>query len=136
MGLDSSGEEHALYAGGKFKGRCRICGVYGHKGNNCWQRGQNKKFSGGRGNGSTPGSSSTGRGNFGSDRKSNGKCHYCQKEGHQIKDFYKKKKDEASETAAVASPSSGLEHAEMMCLGFEIFDTEKACEEVPRLDAL
>jgi hypothetical protein len=27
MGIDSSGEEHALYAGGKFKGRCRICGV-------------------------------------------------------------------------------------------------------------
>jgi hypothetical protein len=51
------------------------------------------------------------------------------KEGHRIKDCYKKKKDEASETSAVASPSSGLEHAEMMCLGFEIFDNEEAYEE-------
>jgi hypothetical protein len=25
--VDSNGEEHALYASGKFKGKCRVCGV-------------------------------------------------------------------------------------------------------------
>jgi hypothetical protein len=37
------------------------------------------------GNGSTHGSSSTGRGNFGSDKKFNGKCPYCQKKGIELR---------------------------------------------------
>jgi hypothetical protein len=41
--------------------------------------------------------------------------------------LFQEKKDEASgETAAIAASGNGNETAEMMCLGFEIFDSEKA----------
>jgi predicted membrane protein len=51
------------------------------------------------------------------------------------KDCFKKKKDEASgETAAMAASCNGNEAAEMMCLGFEIFDSEKTYEEVPSME--
>jgi hypothetical protein len=29
--FDNGGEEHALFAGGKFKGKCHHCGKFGHK---------------------------------------------------------------------------------------------------------
>jgi hypothetical protein len=48
--------------------------------------------------------------------------------------LFQEKKDEASgETAAMAAPGNNNEAA-MMCLGFEIFDSEKAYEEIPCMD--
>jgi hypothetical protein len=40
-------EDTALSAGGKFKGKCRPCGKYGHKIGDCWAKDLNKPTSGG-----------------------------------------------------------------------------------------
>jgi histone deacetylase 1/2 len=78
---DSDEEEHAMFAGGQFKGRCNACGKYGHKSaecrsksndgfkkpNNEWKAGGTKTFQ--------------------------GKCFYCQKIGHRANDCRKKKSD-------------------------------------------
>jgi gag-polypeptide of LTR copia-type len=43
---NSSNEEHALFVGGKFKGKCHHCGQFGHKIGACWVKDPSKKPSG------------------------------------------------------------------------------------------
>jgi hypothetical protein len=91
----------------------------------------------GRGNSNTGSSNNGGNGNnYQTGNKTfNGVCHYCKKTGHREKDCFKKKKDVTNgETAAVAALGNGNDAAEMMCLGFEIFNTEEAYEEVPSME--
>ena len=69
-------EETALAGFGSFKGRCYVCGKFGHKGSECPDRAnQNgtKKFA--------------------------GKCNYCGKKGHKEAQCWKKKKDEERKNA-------------------------------------
>jgi hypothetical protein len=47
---DENGEsDKALYAGGKFKGKCKVCGIIGHKAADCKKKNRN-----GRGSDSSP----------------------------------------------------------------------------------
>jgi hypothetical protein len=89
---------------------CRHCGKYGHKAGDCWVKDLTKKpqnggggYGSGNGNSTHNGTSGNpGRNNNGG-RRFNSKCHYCQKDGHQIKDCHKKKRDEGNDTAATAT---------------------------------
>jgi hypothetical protein len=92
--VDSNGEEHVLYAGGKIKGRCRVCGVWGHKSATCQQKKGNNS---GRGFGnSDAGTGSTSSGNSNGNgmgiKKFTGVCHYCKKVGHREKQCCKRMK--------------------------------------------
>ena len=82
LGIDDE-EEHALYAGTQFKGKCYVCGMIGHKGANCRERNQTR--SGGRNNygGRNFGGRFGGRGTRGGGFKFKGNCHYCQKPVHK-----------------------------------------------------
>jgi hypothetical protein len=50
---NNNGEEHVLFAGGKFKGKSHHCGQYEHQTNACWTKDPSRKpsGSGGRGGG-------------------------------------------------------------------------------------
>jgi hypothetical protein len=103
---NSNKEEHAMFAGGKFKGKCNHCGTYGHKSKDCWVRDPSKKPKGRNVSGNSSSSSSVStmtnttsnnnNNNNNSNRttKFNGECFYCKKFGHRASDCYKKKKDE------------------------------------------
>ena len=71
---DSEGEERALFAGGKFKGRCHYCGKFGHKASEC----RKKKNDNEKG---TTGEKS---------KRFDGKCNFCGKYGHKEKDCWEK----------------------------------------------
>jgi hypothetical protein len=78
--VDSNGEEHALYAGGKFKGRYRVCRVWGHKSATCPQKkGNNSGRSFGNGNTGTGSSSNGNSTGTPVNKKFTGVCHYCRK---------------------------------------------------------
>ena len=66
----------------QFKGRCRNCGIYGHKGTDCRHRhnmsNEDKNMS-------------TGFQNKNQTRKFNGTCHYCGKYGHRKSECYQLK---------------------------------------------
>ena len=92
-------EETALVAGGfkkPFKGRCNLCGRFGHKAVDCSikdnKNGENK-------------------GRF------NGKCFYCGKWGHMKQDCRKLKADRAGKTSnvMVAEEDEDEEHVYMAC---------------------
>ena len=71
---DSEGEERALFAGGKFKGRCHYCGKFGHKASECRKKkSDNEK-------GATSEKS----------KRFDGKCNFCGKYGHKEKDCWEK----------------------------------------------
>ena len=61
-------EEKALFAGGKFKGRCNYCGKFGHKAIQCNKKKNDEK--------------NKSQGNNGN-RRFNGKCNFCGKFGHK-----------------------------------------------------
>ncbi len=71
---DSEGEERALFAGGKFKGRCHYCGKFGHKASEC----RKKK------NDNEKGTTSE------KSKRFDGKCNFCGKYGHKEKDCWEK----------------------------------------------
>jgi len=77
-----------------FKGRCRICGRYGHKGEDCWHNKDNRN-----GNKNNNSNNNTDRGNDGNHmsrgRRFDGNCHYCGKYGHRSADCWNKKRDES-----------------------------------------
>jgi len=70
---DPDEDEKALFAGGKFKGRCHYCRKFGHKASEC----RKKKNDNGQ--------EATGKG-----RRFNRKCNFCGKIGHREKDCWKK----------------------------------------------
>jgi hypothetical protein len=88
-------EDTALYAGGKFKGKCHHCGKYGHKSTRCWEKDPSKKPSGGRNNNHNNKSTDNKSGNNSTSRF-NGKCNYCQIIGHREKDCRKKRRDQGN----------------------------------------
>jgi gag-polypeptide of LTR copia-type len=90
---NNSNEEHALFYGGKFKGKCHYCGQYGHQIEACWVKDPSKKpnGSGSHGDGqqqnSASGRGGNNQGGRGGQRgqgggRLSGTCHYCQKAGH------------------------------------------------------
>ena len=101
MKPDVKNDEKALAAkqGNKpYKKKCRICGQQGHKPEDCWEKNENKekhppnrKSRKGTNQSQQDGTSSTSR--------FNGKCHYCQKDGHRIADCRKKKREEANKAS-------------------------------------
>jgi gag-polypeptide of LTR copia-type len=114
-------DEQVMYAGAKFKGKCRHCGKYGHKIAGCWERNPNLKTSGNtnnsnnnnnnnhyRNNGNNNGNNNSGNGynynnNNNGTRKFNGKCNYCQIIGHKEADCYKKKRDNGNNNDKAAA---------------------------------
>ena len=124
---ESEEEEHALYAGGQFKGRCNKCGKYGHKAVAC--------------RGSKPGDDKTkpaygGRkpGGFNSG-KFTGECHYCKKTGHKASDCFKKKREQG-EHANLAKENNNSEVV-LMALDLNDFtngyDEESSDDDMPEL---
>ena len=105
-------EEHALYAGTQFKGKCYVCGKIGHKGANCRDRIQPFR-AGGRNYGGRFGGRG-GRGNNGGrgGYSFKGNCHYCQKPGHKSSDCRQRKADqnprENAEIVLMAEDGGGL----------------------------
>ena len=118
---DSSSDEeegYALYAGGKFKGRCHKCGKWGHKSVDC----RSKKQDGGGGYNNNK---KRKKGNF---NKFTGRCHYCNKVGHKKSECRLKKKDD-EEKANRATENH--EEAEVLLMAhdlderFENFEGDK-----------
>ena len=72
---DSEGEEKALFAGGKFKGRCHYCGKFGHKAVDCRKKKSDNEKGPSNGDGS---------------KKFDGKCNFCGKYGHRERHCWKK----------------------------------------------
>ena len=106
---DSDEDQKALFAGGKFKGRCHYCGKFGHKASEC----RKKKMDNGQENHN--------RGKWFS-----GKCNFCGKIGHREKDCWKKhgkpgeKVNDDDENANNAvEPVQTEEEEEMALLGLE-----------------
>jgi hypothetical protein len=98
-GGGGSGEESALYAGARFKGKCLKCGKYGHKRNDCKE---------GNKTGTSPNANTTdnkpdAKPNNNNNQKFKGNCNYCNKPGHKEAQCFKKK---AAETANAASGDS------------------------------
>jgi hypothetical protein len=74
INVDSNGEEHVLYGGDKFRGRCRVCGVWDHKATTCRQW---KNSSGGHRNfNNTSSSTSSGNSSTMGNLEFNSFCHY------------------------------------------------------------
>ena len=86
LSKNDNNEEHAMFAGGKFKGKCNHCGTYGHKSTDCWVRDPSKKPKGSRGGSSNSTVSTmtntTNNNNNNRKQKFNGECFYCKKFGH------------------------------------------------------
>jgi hypothetical protein len=111
---DSDDEEHALYVGGQFKGRCNKCGKYGHKAAECRSKpGDDNKFKGQKKtSGFTPG-------------KFSGLCHYCKKEGHRASDCRKKKREQSDQANAAKGKGDDDDMAEVVLMAVDIdFDEE------------
>ena len=70
---DSEEDEKALFAGGKFKGRCHYCGKFGHKASECRKKKNDNS-----------------KENTSRSRRFNGKCNFCGKPGHREKDCWEK----------------------------------------------
>jgi hypothetical protein len=66
---------------GFCKGTCRICGKYGHRGSDCWNK---------NGNQATTTTITQGNPNN-SDSKNNKSCKYCKKVGHSVEECWKLK---------------------------------------------
>jgi gag-polypeptide of LTR copia-type len=87
--------EHALYMGGKFKGKCHWCGKIGHKASECRLKiagkpkllqDNNKGFSNVNNNSN----------NNGNNKRKDLFCSYCKKKGHEVNECRKKKRDEGA----------------------------------------
>jgi transposase InsO family protein len=103
----SEDEEHALYVGGQFKGRCNKCGKYGHKAVACRSKpGDDKAKQGNKSGGFNSG-------------KFTGECHYCKKVGHRASDCFKKKKDQGDNGQA-----KGHDMAEVVLMALDLDDFE------------
>ena len=74
-----------ITTGGKFKGKCGICGKTGHKGDQCWEKQENKDKR--PANWKPKGKGSNDGGKF------KGTCNYCGKKGHKEEKCWKKKAD-------------------------------------------
>jgi hypothetical protein len=141
--FDNSGEEHALFAGGKFKGKCHHCGKFGDKGSDCFIKDPSKRPKNGGGNGlgrggrgNSGGSSGGNSGGSNGSKRFQGKCHYCQREGHRIKDCHKKKRDEGANTSAVAAVATenNSEQADVLFVAMEGFSTGAGVRRGYRID--
>ncbi len=110
---DDDDKEKALFGTSQFKGRCRICGKWGHKGADCR----------GKGNDSEKAS--------GDSKKFTGTCHYCKKPGHMKANCFKKKKDE-SDQANIATDSKPKAKAKVKDDQADIvlFSIKEATEEI------
>jgi len=110
-GSKDKDEEQALVAGHnshkKFKGTCRLCGVMGHKADQCWEDDKNaeKRPQGWVKGRRQTGGNSNNRNNNNNNRSNNGQrfqgnCTYCQKYGHREADCRKKIADERANTTS------------------------------------
>jgi hypothetical protein len=84
---DSDEETDKALLAGQFKGRCRLCGKWGHKGTDCDSK-------------TSPGPAYKVAAM--TNKKFDGKCHYCNIPGHKKQDCRKKKKED-SEKATLAT---------------------------------
>lgn len=119
---DDDDEEHALYAGNKYKGKCNHCGKQGHKSDSCWEKDPSKRPANRNGRSSGRNNSNKGTTRFA------GKCNYCQIPGHKEIDCRKKQRDEQASTATdstkSSSKSSKSEKAELVFMAWEVDNAE------------
>ena len=80
--------EHALFAGGKFKGKCRNCGKWGHKAKDCDDRDSKKGTNTQQGKRNSNFNSRNGNGTS----TFKGKCYTCNQYGHKSPDCPTKNK--------------------------------------------
>jgi hypothetical protein len=85
-------------------------------------------YSGGSSGGNSGGSNGS--------KRFQGKCNYCQKEGHRIKDCHKKKRDEGANTSAVAAVAAvnNSEQADVLFVAMEGFGTGAGVRCVYQID--
>ena len=116
---DSDDDEKALFAGGKFKGRCHYCGKFGHKASEC----RKKKMDNGQ--------ETQNRG-----KRFTGKCNFCGKIGHREKDCWKKhgkpgekaNNEDDNANNAVESEHIEEEEEETALLGLEAKTSQEKVE--------
>ena len=110
---DEDVQGEALFAKRQFKGRCRICGKIGHKGEDCYQnpnrKGYNAKFKG------TP------------DGGFRGKCYYCKVYGHTSKNC-PKRQSERDKKAYLAKKEAGQENDEISLFAMISPHAEDDCD--------
>ena len=104
---DETGAE-ALFTQKQFKGRCRICGKYGHKGADCFQNPNRKK-------------TFKPYGQYDSGFK--GKCNYCGDYGH-IERYCKKKQSSNDKAAYIARKNKKNKENDEISLFAAICDSE------------
>jgi hypothetical protein len=96
---DWQDQDHALYAGGQFKGKCRLCGKTGHKAVDCRLRNADEKN---KYNNNESGNKDNNRG-----KTFTGTCNYCGKVGHKYAECRKRIKENASGTNTFNAFKSG-----------------------------
>jgi hypothetical protein len=113
---DESEDEKALF-GAQFKGRCRVCGKWGHKGTEC------------RSNKETKGNGNKQTSNY---KKFEGECHYCHKKGHMKKDCFKRKNDEGEQAnqAKESKKTKKDDDDDIVLMAFDDDDNESQDEMV------
>ena len=91
-----TGKQEKAFFTRKFKGRCDLCGKWGHKKANCWENPNNDNKRNNNNNNRNNNNNNNGYNN-GNDRNNNrrrfnGKCNYCGIIGHKEADCRKKKR--------------------------------------------
>lgn len=113
---DDNKPEHAMYAGGKFKGKCNHCGKIGHKVKDCYVKDPSKKPQRNNNNNNS---------NNNNNNKFTGTCNYCGKVGHREAQCFKKQRETSGSNnnndSAAPAVSNVEEKAEVVLMAFDGF---------------
>ena len=118
---------------GKFKGRCYVCGKFGHKGSECRNRNNNSSSTNNtvtNSNSNVTNNSNNQISNNNTQRRFQGTCFYCGKKGHRENRCWKKQREQEQANAVTELEQESNEIEHILC-GFEIEDDTSDYSSIP-----